>query len=88
MSALGCWHEAAAVVSQLTKAHPENPELWYDIGLYQAWDGDQDQAAVSLHKAASFSDDFEFATSSETLAQLFDLEASQTSEVVRHYAVG
>ncbi|TWT61164.1 tetratricopeptide repeat protein [Rubinisphaera italica] len=87
LSALGCWHEAAAVVSQLTKAHPENPELWYDIGLYQAWDGDQDQAAVSLHKAASFSDDFEFATSSETLAQLFDLEASQTSEVVRHYAV-
>lgn len=87
LSALGCWHEAAAVASQLTEAHPENAELWYDIGLYQAWDGDQEQAAVSLHKAASLSEDFEFATSSETLAQLFDLEASQTSEVVRHYAV-
>ncbi|MCG6155998.1 tetratricopeptide repeat protein [Rubinisphaera margarita] len=87
LNALGCWHESAAVARQLLESHPDNAELWYDIGLLHAWDGEQAVAAEALHKAADLARDKEFAISCETLAQLFDLEASQTEEILRHFEV-
>jgi len=72
LSNIGCWRPAARIFKRLAEDDSENPDLWYNIGLCRAWDGDETAAAEALHTAARRQDDFETAVEWETLAQLFD----------------
>ncbi len=71
-SAVGCWQEAADALEPLTEAHPGDSALWYNIGLYRAWDDDPSRAAEAFHKAAQTCDDFDRAVEHEVLAQLLE----------------
>ncbi|MGE4002080.1 MAG: tetratricopeptide repeat protein [Planctomycetaceae bacterium] len=71
-SAVGCWEEAADVLEKLTDAQPSNTALWYNIGLYRAWDADHPRAAAAFRRASQASDDFDRAVECEVLAQLLE----------------
>ena len=74
LSAFGCWHEAAAVAQPLLETHATNADLWYNVGLFHAWDGNHASAASCFHRAGEVSEDREFAIACETLAQILDHE--------------
>lgn len=78
LSSLGCWEPAAILFGRLTESDPDSAILWYNLGLCQAWDGDEPTAAESLHKAAALFPETsdEYAIEAETLAQLLDLETT------------
>ncbi|MBX3440329.1 MAG: tetratricopeptide repeat protein, partial [Planctomycetaceae bacterium] len=71
-SAVGCWEEAADALEKLVATYPDNSALWYDIGLFRAWDADRVRAAEAFRKAAQTSDDFDRAVDCEVLAQLLE----------------
>lgn len=73
---LGCWHEAAALLSPLAESRPEDADLWYNLGLYHAWDGAHPEAIRCLRQAAEHSSDRDFAVTAETLAQTLEQEES------------
>lgn len=87
LSAIGCWHEAAMICSSLLERHPDLGELWYNVGLFHAWDGNHAEASATLHKAATKVADRELAIAAETIAQLLDLEGQQTAQMFRRYQV-
>jgi tetratricopeptide (TPR) repeat protein len=70
LSAVGCWEEAAELIKPAVDAQPASPEGWHTLGLYQAWDGNDDAASKALHEAAVRYTDFELAVECETLSQL------------------
>lgn len=72
LSLIGCWEPAAILYSRMAEADAGNGEVWYNLGLCQAWDGRSAEAAVSLHKAATLLENRDTAVDAETLAQLFD----------------
>ncbi len=85
LSSLGCWREAAAVSMLLTKEHPESADLWGNIALFHAWDGDEVAAAKAFHKAGSLESNREQAIAYETLAQLLDHELNLVTHQVLYY---
>lgn len=85
LSSLGCWSEAAVVANSLTQNHPESADLWLDIALFHAWDGNEAAAAEAFHKASGFSSDREMAISCETLAQLLDHESNLSQHRIQYY---
>lgn len=84
LSLIGCWEPAAILYSRMAEADPKNGEVWYNLGLCQAWDGRSSEAAGSLHKAASLLENHDLAVDAETLAQLFDQrQAERQYEIVK-----
>jgi tetratricopeptide (TPR) repeat protein len=71
-ASVGCWDTAADVLSKLAESLPESAELQHGIGLCRAWDGNEEQSAAALHRAAQLYADRSTATECETLAQLLD----------------
>lgn len=71
-AAVGCWNTAADQFQALTRTITDSPQLWHSVGLCRAWDGDEEQAADALHRAAQLYGDLPTAIECETLAQLFD----------------
>ena len=74
LSDMGCFGPAAKLFARLTDRHPECGQLWHNIGLCRAWDGDHAAATEALHKASGLLEDEALATECETIAQLFDLD--------------
>ncbi len=83
-AAVGCWSIAADVFAALANADPEHAELWHVTGLCRAWDGDEKNAAESLHRAARHYRDVGVAVECETLAQILDDKT--TNDVVEQCA--
>lgn len=73
LAELGCFEPAARTYTKLAEQDAEKAELWRNVGLCRAWDGDDARAAEALHRAAHLGGDFEQAVECETLAQLLDL---------------
>lgn len=76
LAGLGCWRPAARLLARLGEQHGEHADLWFNIGLCRAWDGDETLAAEALHTAARLQEDFETAVEWETLAQLLDFNTT------------
>lgn len=72
LSGVGCWQEAADLLQQASDHDPDSAALWQAIGLLRAWDGDQQAAALALHRAARHAQDFDSGVECETIAQLLD----------------
>lgn len=82
-AAVGCWSTAADVFTTLADASPEQAELWHSAGLCRAWDGDEKNAAESLHRAARHYKDLSTAVECETIAQILD--EMNTSDVIEQH---
>jgi len=72
LAGIGCWGPAARVFADVADKDAQNDQLWRNIGLCRAWDGDNTGAAQALRKAAELSADFQAGVEYETLAQLLD----------------
>lgn len=82
---IGCWEPAAILCARLLEQVPNNGELWHNLGLFRAWDGQLKEAASALHKAAELIEDYDLATESEALAQLLDLDLAEDGYgIVQH----
>lgn len=68
----GCFGLAAKYYAKLTEHDGENAQLWHNLGLCYAWDGQEESASEALHKAAELCDDYDTAVEWETVAQLLD----------------
>jgi tetratricopeptide (TPR) repeat protein len=79
LSAVGCWDEAADALEAAQDPQSVDPGLWFNIGLYRAWDGDHPRAAAAFHRAAAAEPDFDAAVEMETLAQLLEQDEPQHS---------
>lgn len=77
VSQIGCWEPAAILYTRLLEKLPEDGTLWYNLGLFRAWDGRIVEAAEALHKAAELLKDYDSAVEAEALAQLLDLETDE-----------
>jgi tetratricopeptide (TPR) repeat protein len=72
LSILACWEEAADLLEEAAEQDQESAPLWHTIGLFRAWDGDEESAGEALFKAARLYGDDPVAVECETLAQLLD----------------
>ncbi len=79
----GCFSEAADLLGKIAEEDPASPQLWHTIGLMRAWDGDEENAAIALHKAAGLYEDYDQAVDLETLAQLLDRRHKDNSVASR-----
>lgn len=77
LSVLGCWEPAAIIYNRLADSYPTEGAVWYNLGLCQAWDGRQKDAASSLHHAATLLTDFDQAIEAEALAQQIDSQLAE-----------
>ncbi|MCA9118156.1 MAG: hypothetical protein KDA79_23955, partial [Planctomycetaceae bacterium] len=71
---VGCWGTAARLMRGLTEANAESAELWRNIGLCHAWDGEEASAAEALHQAARLESNRDTAIETEVLAQLLEMK--------------
>lgn len=85
LSSLGCWSEAASVMLTLSEKYPHSAELWINIAMFHAWDGNESSAADAFHKGSRLTEDRELAISCETLAQLLDHESNLVSHKVQYF---
>lgn len=72
LSLLACWEEAADLLEEIAELDPQAAPLWHMLGLFRAWDGDEESAAEALHRAASLYPDRSTAVECETIAQFLD----------------
>ncbi len=72
-SSIGQWQAAALEYEKLSEVDSENSAVWKNLGFCYAWDGEEEKAAIALHKSATFIKDFDEAVEIETVAQLLDL---------------
>lgn len=72
LSLLACWEEAADLLEGITEQDGDAAALWHMLGLFRAWDGDEESAAEALHKAARLYRDGPVAVECEVLAQFLD----------------
>ncbi|MCA9083708.1 MAG: tetratricopeptide repeat protein [Planctomycetaceae bacterium] len=77
VSQIGCWEPASILYKRLLEQLPENGSLWFNLGLFQAWDGRLKEAAQSFHKAAELIDDYDTAVEAETLALLLEIDITE-----------
>lgn len=73
---IGCWGPAGRIYARLAEQDPDNPDLWQNVGLCRAWDGNERGAAEALHRSATLQDDHELAVECETMAQLLDQQTA------------
>lgn len=83
LSIVGCWTEGAEQLTAVAEADNDSAELWHLIGLFQVWDGLDEEGAESLHKAADRYQDFEQAVECEALAQLLELYEPERARKMR-----
>ncbi len=83
LSLVACWEEAADLLEEVVKEDPQSPELWHMIGLFRAWDGEESAAAQAFHQAASLYQDRAKAVECETLAQLLERHAPESTRSMR-----
>jgi Flp pilus assembly protein TadD len=72
LAKIACFGPAGPTFAKIAEQEPDNAEVWRNVALCRAWDADEPGAAQAFHKAASVSQNFEFAVECETLAQLLD----------------
>lgn len=77
LSALGCWEPAAIIYNRLADAAPTDGKVWYNLGLCRLWDARSEEAASSLHHAATLLQDRQLAVEAESLAQMLDMVGSE-----------
>lgn len=88
VSQIGCWEPASILYSRLVEKKPDNGALWYNLGLFRAWDGRLKESAEALHKAGECLEDYDTAVEAEALAQLIDLEISKNNYAIVQETVG
>jgi len=69
LSHVGCWNEAADLMTQALEKEPNLGELHHLKGLFLLWDGVEKTAAESFHRAAELHDNSITALECEVLAQ-------------------
>lgn len=73
LSLLACWEEAADLLEEIAETQDsQSAALWHMLGLFRAWDGDEEAAAEALHRAAALYGSGPEAVECETLAQFLD----------------
>lgn len=74
LSLLACWEEAADLLEQFVEQDPNSASLQHMLGLFRAYDGDEESAAEALHAAARLytPTNLPAAVECETLAQFLD----------------
>jgi tetratricopeptide (TPR) repeat protein len=73
LSLLACWEEAADLLEEIAETQDSSSApLWHMLGLFRAWDGDEEAAAEALHRAATFYGQGPTAVECETIAQFLD----------------
>lgn len=77
LTEIGCYGPAAKKYRELTESHSENADLFQNLGLCLAWEGDHQGAAEALHKAGQLGDDSFTAMECEVIAQLLDLHETE-----------
>lgn len=70
LSKICCFDEAVALLREATEKCPTLPELWHDLALHQAWEGNHQAAVVSFRKAAELYSDRHLSAECEVLSQL------------------
>ncbi len=70
LSKVCCFDEAVALLRKAAEKSPTLPEVWHDLALHQAWEGDHDAASESFRKAAELYTDNHLAAECEVLSQL------------------
>lgn len=73
LSKICCFDEAAALLKEAAEKSASSPELWHDLALHQAWEGNHDGAATSFHKASELYADPHLSVECEVLAQLLGM---------------
>jgi tetratricopeptide (TPR) repeat protein len=79
LAATGRWQRALAIFELIAHEQPENPAVWFNLGLCQGWLAQQDNAAKSLEKYASLEQNDERAVDALALAQSLDPRDSAQS---------
>lgn len=77
LAAAGCFNEAAKQYRSIAQKEPNDPALWYDIGLCDAWAGDDALAAEAFKVSARVQKDFESAVDCQALARLLAMPTSR-----------
>lgn len=77
LAADGCFNDAAKQYRSVAQQEPNDPALWYDIGLCDAWSGDDALAAEAFRVSARLQTDFESAVECEALARLLSIRTSK-----------
>ncbi len=73
LSLLACWEEAADLLEEIAETQDSaSAPLWHMLGLFRAWDGDEEAAAEALHRAAALYGQGPAAVECETIAQFLD----------------
>lgn len=80
---VGKFNEAKKAYLELTKQLPDDPAAWFNLGLVQAWLGEQPQAVESLNKSLELEvDDYR---AEETAALVEVLKCGQGMETDAEY---
>ena len=87
VSHIGCWEPASILYRRLLEKDANNGALWFNLGLFHAWDGQLEAAAKSLHRAAELIEDFDVAVEAETLAELIEMDLSTDTYGVAQYRI-
>ncbi|MBD3674307.1 MAG: hypothetical protein HUJ26_12350 [Planctomycetaceae bacterium] len=77
LTEIGCYGPAAKKFRELTESHPESADLFQNLGLSLAWEGDHAGASEALHKAGELGEDSFTALECEVIAQLLDLQETE-----------
>jgi tetratricopeptide (TPR) repeat protein len=83
LATVGCFDEAADMLQTIADAHPDDPNVWYNIGLFRVWDGDHPAAVDAFRKAAGLFENHEQAVECELLAQCLELGDSSRGTPLR-----
>lgn len=75
-AALACFERSVRAYEHLVAADDQQADLWWNLGLVQAWDANEVEAARCWHRAAELTSDSETAVEYEALAQLLDSMSS------------
>lgn len=87
-AAVGCWDTAADSFEKLATLEPQQAaQAWHSAGLCRAWYGQEEAAAIALHKAAELYSDPAAAVDCEALAQVLDWKLP-SQRVARGHQVG
>src|SRR5205823_10627146 len=75
MCASGCFNDASKQYRAVAQQEPNDPAAWYNIGLCDAWAGDDPLAVEAFRVSASLEADFESAVECAGLAQILAAHA-------------
>jgi len=76
MADLTCTASAVRIYRKLSDQRPEDGNVWYNLGLMLAWDGQPTEAVTALRRASALLADREKGIEAETVALLLANESS------------